>query len=111
MYIPLSGKGPVSQTNYQLQENLTINVTGPQKIWLWPSNPNVPKSSQYFRYYYNEYQNSICLDKIMLLTVTEQNLHTLKLDEALAVIWSNSFILQLRTLKLMEESNCYNMID
>lgn len=47
----------------------------------------------------------------MLLTVTEQNLHTLKLDEALAVIWSNSFILQLRTLKLMEESNCYNMID
>lgn len=55
------------QTNSQLQQNLTTNITDPQKILLWPSNPNVPKSNHYFRHCYNMYQNSICLDQMMFL--------------------------------------------
>lgn len=59
-------KRTVSHTQCQLLQNLPTNVTGPQKILLWPSNLNVPKFNQYFRYCYNASQSSICLDQIML---------------------------------------------
>lgn len=71
LYIPWSGKGLVSQNNYQPQQSLTANVTGPQMILLWPLNPTVPKSNQNFRYCYCAYQSSIFLDLIMLLPTSD----------------------------------------